>query len=93
MSLEEYPFVVIIQGADTQSTFSRGQSQLITRDEYFDITLLNQNHSKKLAIKRLDNLEDAKTDLAILADMLQVTPTRYNPPISAKTQARKRARR
>ena len=88
-SLSYFPFICVLSKTESNTTYSRGQVALTDSQRYFFIVLLNENHREKLAIKRLSTEDKAIADAKVIADQLELKFTKYNPPISARTQARR----
>lgn len=88
-----FSFVTLLKSKEQSATLSASNRRAITSsDTYFDICLLNENHRKKLAIKRLKEKEQALIDLKYLSELLGYSIAKYNPQISIKSQ-KKRARK
>ena len=93
-SYSKYPFITLIQNNESTIAFSRSNRSTITSsDLFYDICLLDQNHTNKLLIKRLKNKEDAVEGVKDLAKKLDLKLSKYNPQLSNSSEKKKQTRR
>lgn len=89
-SIKEYTQIGILRKNVSEKTFGgRTNKSVTTHDIYYDITLLNENHRKKISVKRYTSKETAFAELEGFAQDLGVTKTTYNPVISQATKRRR----
>jgi len=89
-TLDKYPFLAIMGRTQSYTTYSRGQVALTDREKFIDICLLSKSHRQNVMIKRLRDRDQATKDAKELAEKLNLELTKYNPPVSKKTQAKHR---
>jgi len=89
--LGEFPFLTALAKNMVARTTSRPMNTAVTHSEQvIDLCLLNQNHRKKIIVKRLPKSADFKTEAGKLAAFLNVEYVDYNPVISQASRARRR---
>lgn len=93
-SMQAYKSITLLKYKEESATLSRSNRRALTSsDIFFDICLLNENHRKKLPIKRLKNKEEAIEDLNKLSELLDFSISEYKPQISPKSSARRKPRK
>lgn len=93
-SMQAYKSIALLKYKEESATLSRSNRRAVTSsDILFDICLLNENHRKKLPIKRLKSKEEATEDLKKLSTLLGFSISVYKPQISPKSNARRKPRK
>jgi hypothetical protein len=84
-SIQEYPYITVLRSIEsTRQHWHMRMPKLKERREFFDITLLSSSHIKKFAIKRFNNVEEAREEIETFADLLGIEITMYNPKTSRR---------
>jgi len=93
-SFDKYSFITLMKMKESSATLSRSNRRAVTSsDILFDICLLNENHSKKLSIKRLKNEKSGLDSLEELSQQLKLPKAEYKPPMSKRTMVRRNTRK
>ena len=89
-SYKEYNYVSILRRNVSETTFGgRTNKSVTTKDIFFDICLLNDNHRKKLTVKRFKSKEEALNEIERLSTDLGLDVVTYNPVRSTATKRRR----
>lgn len=91
-SFETYPYLAIIKKRISMVANSRMANQPIktAEDDYYDLILLNENHRKKILLRRFKNSNEAQGEAEYLSKQLARPVVKYAPVISAQSRARRR---
>ncbi|HPF96788.1 MAG TPA: hypothetical protein PLZ00_05155 [Mangrovimonas sp.] len=77
--LDYYPYVTVLEITERQSMYSRAQVEQSSRDLVFRVTLLNDNHYKKVLLKQLNYRELAHLEAEKVALAIGVEKVIYSP--------------
>lgn len=84
------PFVAlaVLKLSRTHTVHSRTNRTMTNTDTTFDICLLNNNHHKKIPVKRCNSIEEANIAIKELSEQLGIEAVKYNPVRTARTRRR-----
>lgn len=89
-SLSPYKYITLLVAKEVSATLSASNRRAITgSNTYYDICLLNDNHRKKLVIKRIKDKQLAASEVRELSALLHLPLTKYHPNASSSRKPHK----
>lgn len=88
-NIEIYKDISVLSTRQTYTAYSRANVSMTDAEKFYDVYLLDTTHRKKMKVKRCKGQEEALKEAQLLAEMLELNFTKYNPVISSRTRARR----
>ena len=93
-SYKDYPYISLLSANMVEKTYGgRTLKAVSTKERYYEIYLLGENHLKKILLISQNDKEKAIKDFEFYADKLNLKKVNYKPKLSERSLKRKRDRK
>lgn len=78
-SSKDYPYLTVLRKNEKSAIYSLTNNSMVFKSIVFEITLLNENHYKKILLKRVFDKNTADKEAEEIAQKLNIKKVVYSP--------------